>query len=236
MPHGRTTGLDKGAWGEDLPAATAEAWAELAAGFKAIADKHPKLEKANTAKHLGTLGTGNHFLEVCLDEADQVWFMLHSGSRGVGNAIGSYFIERAKEEMRRYFIDLPDQDLAYLPEETTNFDDYFEAVGWAQSFALRNREVMMRHAIDAARKVVPKPFEAHLEAVNCHHNYVRRENHFGENVLVTRKGAVRAAAGVMGIIPGSDGREILYRARQRGCGQFLLLLAWRGPRHVARRS
>lgn len=209
VPHGRTVGRDKrdkGAWGE-LPEATVEAWSALDEGFKRIVGKHPKLGKANTANHLGTLGTGNHFIEVCLDEEDRVWFMLHSGSRGVGNAIGSYFIERAKEEMRRYFINLPDQDLAYLPEGTEGFDDYVEAVEWAQHFALANREVMMRHAIDAARKVIAKPFEAHLEAVNCHHNYVARERHFGENVLVTRKGAVRAAEGVMGIIPGSMGAK-----------------------------
>jgi len=209
VPHGRTVGRDKrdkGAWGE-LPEATVEAWAALEGDFKRIVDKHPKLEKANTANHLGTLGTGNHFIEVCLDEEDRVWFMLHSGSRGVGNAIGSYFIERAKEEMRRYFINLPDQDLAYLPEGTEGFDDYVEAVEWAQHFAMANREVMMRHAIDAARKVIEKPFDAHLEAVNCHHNYVAREHHFGENVLVTRKGAVRAAEGVMGIIPGSMGAK-----------------------------
>jgi tRNA-splicing ligase RtcB len=209
VPHGRTVGkgaIDKGAW-DELPAATEAAWAELAPGFAKIVDKHPKLAKSNSVKHLGTLGTGNHFLEVCLDEADRVWLMLHSGSRGVGNAIGSYFIERAKEEMRRYFVNLPDQDLAYLPEGTEAFDDYFEAVEWAQTFALENREVMMRHAVDALRRSVTKPFDAHLEAVNCHHNYVAREHHFGEEVLVTRKGAVRASAGMMGIIPGSMGTK-----------------------------
>jgi len=209
VPHGRSVGkglTDKGAWSEP-PAETEAAWAELAPGFAKIVEKHPKLAKSNSVKHLGTLGTGNHFLEVCLDEADRVWLMLHSGSRGVGNAIGSYFIERAKEDMRRYFINLPDQDLAYLPEGTQGFDDYFEAVEWAQSFALKNREVMMRHAVEALRRIVTKPFDAHLEAVNCHHNYVARENHFGENVLVTRKGAVNARAGVMGIIPGSMGAK-----------------------------
>jgi tRNA-splicing ligase RtcB (3'-phosphate/5'-hydroxy nucleic acid ligase) len=209
VPHGRTVGRDKrdkGSWA-DLPEATVEAWSALDAGFRRIVDKHPKLEKANTANHLGTLGTGNHFIEVCLDEADRVWFMLHSGSRGVGNAIGSYFIERAKEEMRRWYVNLPDRDLAYLPEGSEGFDDYVEAVEWAQSFALANREVMMKHAIAAAREAMAVPFEAHLEAVNCHHNYVAREHHFGENVLVTRKGAVRAAEGAMGIIPGSMGAK-----------------------------
>jgi tRNA-splicing ligase RtcB (3'-phosphate/5'-hydroxy nucleic acid ligase) len=209
VPHGRSQGRskrDRGAW-EDLPSATDEAWKALAPGFKAIVDKHPKLAKANTANHLGTLGTGNHFLEVCLDQDSRVWLMLHSGSRGVGNAIGSYFIERAKEDMRTHFINLPDADLAYFPEGTPNFDDYWEAVDWAQRFAMQNRQVMMRHAIDALRTAIPKPFEAQLEAVNCHHNYVAREAHYGDDILVTRKGAVRAAEGVMGIIPGSMGAK-----------------------------
>ena len=216
VPHGRTTTRakrDKGAW-ENLPAATEDAWAGLLPGFKAIIGKHPKLAKANTANHLGTLGTGNHFLEVCLDQEDRVWLMLHSGSRGVGNAIGSYFIERAKDDMRRFFINLPDADLAYLPEGTPNFADYWEAVDWAQRFAMENRKVMMRHAVDAMRGAIPKPFDAHLEAVNCHHNYVAREMHFGEEVMVTRKGAVHAGEGVMGIIPGSMGaKSFIVRGR-----------------------
>jgi len=142
---------------------------------------------------------------VCLDETDSVWFMLHSGSRGVGNAIGSRFIELAKKDMRTWMINLPDQDLAYFPEGTQHFDDYVEAVEWAQNFARLNREVMMQNVVNAVRKVVPQPFETHVEAVNCHHNYVSRENHFGENILVTRKGAVRARKGELGIIPGSMG-------------------------------
>jgi tRNA-splicing ligase RtcB (3'-phosphate/5'-hydroxy nucleic acid ligase) len=209
VPHGRTVGRggrDKGSW-NDLPEATSEGWKILDQGFAAIMAKHPKLAKANTANHLGTLGTGNHFLEVCLDQENRVWFMLHSGSRGVGNAIGTYFIEKAKEDMRRWFINLPDADLAYFPEGTVHFNDYVEAVEWAQTFAMMNRQVMMQHAIDAARTAIAKPFDAHLEAVNCHHNYVAREHHFGENVFVTRKGAVRAAEGVMGIIPGSMGAK-----------------------------
>jgi tRNA-splicing ligase RtcB len=209
VPHGRTAtrgGRDKGAW-QNLPNAADEAWAALKPGFEAIVAKHPKLAKANTAVHLGTLGTGNHFLEVCLDQEDRLWLMLHSGSRGVGNAIGTYFINVAKEEMRRYFINLPDMDLAYLPEGTEHFEDYFHAVEWAQTFAMTNRQIMMGHAVEALRQLISKPFEAHLEAVNCHHNYVAREHHFGEDVLVTRKGAVRAAEGTMGIIPGSMGAK-----------------------------
>ena len=147
VPHGRTVGRgharDKGAWGE-LPAASAEAWRVLETGFKAIATKHPRIARANTANHLGTLGTGNHFLEVCLDQSNRVWVMLHSGSRGVGNQIGQHFIELAKEDMKRWYINLPDQDLAYFPEGTQHFDDYVEAVEWAQSFAMMNRQVIAR--------------------------------------------------------------------------------------------
>lgn len=209
VPHGRDVGRgkrDKGSWGAPPPDIVA-AWATLAERFKRITAKYPKLEKANTLVHLGTLGTGNHFIELCLDEEARVWVMLHSGSRGVGNAIGSYFIELAKEDARRWHLNLPDQDLAYFPEGTEHFDDYVEAVGWAQDYAALNRRMMMTNVIAALRQAIPKPFEAELEAVNCHHNYVTRENHFGENVLVTRKGAVRAATGVMGIIPGSMGAK-----------------------------
>nr|WP_269724686.1 RtcB family protein [Sphingomonas sp. PAMC 26617] len=146
-------------------------------------------------------------MEVCLDTEQRVWVMLHSGSRGVGNAIGTFFIELAKQDMRKWFVNLPDEDLAYFPEGTEHFDDYVEAVGWAQDYAALNRRMMMTNVIAAMRRVITKPFEAELEAINCHHNYVTRENHFGQNVLVTRKGAVRAAKGVMGIIPGSMGAK-----------------------------
>ena len=209
VPHGREVGRGKrdiGAWG-DPPPAIVEAWATLAERFGMLTSKYPKLEKANSLIHLGTLGTGNHFIELCLDEDARVWVMLHSGSRGIGNAIGSFFIDLAKQDMRRWFINLPDEDLAYFPEGTAHFDDYVEAVGWAQDFAALNRRVMMTNIVRALRAEIAKPFEAELEAVNCHHNYVARERHFGENVLVTRKGAVRAAEGVMGIIPGSMGAK-----------------------------
>ncbi len=207
VPHGRSVSRrkrDKGAWGEP-PARSAKAWVGLDEDFKRITDRYPKLERSNSIVHLGTLGTGNHFIEVCLDQEDRVWFMLHSGSRGVGNAIGRTFIELAKADMRRWFINLPHQDLSYFPEGTEHFDDYVFAVEWAQRFALINRQVMMANVVAAAREVLPKPFKAEVEAVDCHHNYVTRENHYGENVLVTRKGAVRARKGDLGIIPGSMG-------------------------------
>jgi tRNA-splicing ligase RtcB len=209
VPHGRSVGRgkrDKGSWGEP-PRVVVDAWASLATRFGNIVAKHPRLRNTNNLMHLGTLGTGNHFIELCLDEEQRVWVMLHSGSRGVGNAIGTFFIELAKQDMRKWHINLPDQDLAYFPEGTDHFDDYVEAVEWAQDFAKLNRQVMMAHVIDALRGQIAKPFDAECEAVNCHHNYVTREHHFGENVLVTRKGAVRAAKGVMGIIPGSMGAK-----------------------------
>ncbi len=209
VPHGRSAtrgGRDKGAW-NSAPDMAVNGWSDLADDFKLITDKYPKLEKTNNLSHLGTLGTGNHFVEVCLDEEDRVWFMLHSGSRGVGNAIGSLFIELAKEDMRRWMINLPDKDLAYLPEGSEHFGDYVFAVDWAQRFARTNRAIMMAHVVDAARKVIAKPFEASAEAVNCHHNYVNREVHYGKEVLVTRKGAVSARKGELGIIPGSMGAK-----------------------------
>lgn len=207
VPHGKTFGKrDTGAWGE-APAAVDAAWRGLAGSFKHISDKYPKLERTNNRLHLGTLGTGNHFIEVCLDEEERVWFMLHSGSRGVGNAIGSLFIELARADMQQHIANLPDRDLAYFTEGSRHFDDYVEAVGWAQDFARRNRLLMMESVIAAARRIIARPFVADVEAVNCHHNYVQRETHFGREVLVTRKGAVAAHKGQLGIIPGSMGAK-----------------------------
>ena len=215
VPHGRTDNggkNDRGAWGEGGPGLTGD----LAGGLASIVAKQPKLDRAaqRAPAHAGTLGTGNHFIEVCLDEADRVWVMLHSGSRGIGNAIGSRFIELAKAEMRRWFVNLPDQDLAYLPEGSQHFDDYVEAVGWAQDYARANRELMMLAAVTAIKTSLSREFEAGVVAVNCHHNYVSREHHFGENVFVTRKGAVRARDGDLGIIPGSMGaKSFIVRGR-----------------------
>lgn len=160
------------------------------------------LERASA--QLGTLGSGNHFIEVCLDEAQRIWIMLHSGSRGTGNIVGRQFIEQAKVLMEKYFITLPDKDLAYFPANTQDFEDYIAAVGWCQDYALENRKVMMELVVASMRQRLPA-FELTSEAINCHHNYVERENHYGRNVYVTRKGAIRARDGDMGIIPGSMG-------------------------------
>jgi tRNA-splicing ligase RtcB len=206
VPHGRTDNGgrgDRGAW-HNVPEAQALAWSTMAAEYDAIIEKHPRAKAFNTANHLGSLGTGNHFIEVCLDESDALWVMLHSGSRGVGNRFGSYFIELAKADMRKWFINLPDADLGYFPEGTDHFDDYWAAVSWAQRYARVNRELMMAAVLHAIAPCLPA-FAVTEEAVNCHHNYVSREAHFGANVLVTRKGAVRARVGDLGIIPGSMG-------------------------------
>ena len=216
VPHGLNFRVrDKGSWG-NTPSNVDKAWLELQPEFEAICAKHPCLKNTNNHKHLGTLGTGNHFIEVCLDESQNVWFMLHSGSRGVGNRIGTHFIELAKKDMARFYINLPDQDLAYFPEGTEHFNDYVQAVHWAQEFARKNRELMMHNVVAAIQALSPKPFTADVEAVNCHHNYVQREHHFGHNVLVTRKGAVAAWPGQMGIIPGSMGAKSFI---VRGKGQ-----------------
>lgn len=212
VPHGRTDNggpNDQGAWSERQYMNKA-----MADELTAIVAKHPKLERASgrAAQHIGTLGTGNHFVEVCLDEEDHVWAMLHSGSRGIGNAIGTYFIEKAKEDMRRWFIQLPDVDLAYIPEGSELFSEYLNAVHWAQDFALANRQRMMAVTLKALGTIRPGLIEE--IAVNCHHNYVARENHFNANVLVTRKGAVRARMGDLGIIPGSMGtRSYIVRGK-----------------------
>jgi tRNA-splicing ligase RtcB len=222
IPHGRTDEggtNDRGAWGDDTAALMAVKINH--GGLTKILGKHPKLAQnwnvLRAARHAGTLGTGNHFIEVCLDVGGRVWIMLHSGSRGIGNAIGRYFIERAKMHMRQYFINLPDMDLSYLPEQEQDFADYVEAVGWAQDYAMKNRQIMMNLALGALGDSVPgstPEFGADIMAVNCHHNYVAKEHHFGKNVWVTRKGAVRAREGDLGIIPGSMGaRSFIVRGK-----------------------
>lgn len=168
------------------------------------------------ARQIGSLGSGNHFIEICVDEADQVWVMLHSGSRGIGNMIGRHFIEKAKRNMEKFFISLPDADLAYFPEDTEDFNDYVAAVKWAQDYALENRRVMMQAVLNAIDDALPSVMvRVTDEAVSCHHNYVERENHFGRNLWVTRKGAVRAREGDLGIIPGSMGQKS-YIVRGKG--------------------
>lgn len=192
-------------------------------GFLNLKAKHERKDKKfadilnpdKVAGQLGTLGSGNHFIELCVDENQDVWVMLHSGSRGIGNMIGTYFIEKAKKRMEMHFIHLPDGDLAYIPEDTDDFNDYVEAVQWAQNYALENRRQMMSVVIAAIKRHILKEFTITQEAINCHHNYVERENHFGKNLWVTRKGAIRAREGDLGIIPGSMGQRS-YIVRGKG--------------------
>lgn len=214
VPHGRSVGRnkrDKGAWG-NIPDDVAQAWAALAPDFELLKSEHKVLKNTNNVQHLGTLGTGNHFIELCLDEEQRVWVMLHSGSRGVGNRIGTHFIEKAKKDMERWFIQLPDQNLAYFPEGSDHFNQYVTAVAWAQAYAKVNRQIMMQRTLTAIENVLKRPLIARVQAVNCHHNYISQEHHYNKDVWVTRKGAVSAKEGEMGIIPGSMGaRSFIVR-------------------------
>ena len=185
----------------------------LARGLDAILDRHPGIGKMQKQRpydvwirQLASLGGGNHFIELCLDENDAVWIMLHSGSRGIGNVIGRYFIALARRDMQNQLGSLPDKDLAYFTEGAQHFDDYVDAVGWAQDYAMTNRREMMRLILAAITRYLPA-FSITKEAINCHHNYVAQENHFDANVYVTRKGAIRAGEGELGIIPGSMGAK-----------------------------
>lgn len=188
---------------------------ELATRLKQLMVKHPRLENNQAQRQIGTLGSGNHFIEICLDQNDDVWVMLHSGSRGIGNLIGRYFIEKAKRRMESLDIVLPDTNLAYLPDDSDDFKDYVEAVQWAQDYAFENRRVMMDRTIAAMRRHIKTPFQITQEAINCHHNYVEQEEHFGQQLWVTRKGAIRAREGDLGVIPGSMGQRS-YIVRGKG--------------------
>jgi tRNA-splicing ligase RtcB (3'-phosphate/5'-hydroxy nucleic acid ligase) len=218
IPHGRTDdggANDRGAWGQRAPEAIGKRWDEwLNDGFDRHVAPHIKRAKAERAvSQLGTLGTGNHFVEVCIDESDRVWLMLHSGSRGIGNQIASHFIAVAKRRADEQGTVLPNRDLAWLDEGTPEFGDYVAALDWAQRYARTNRDLMLGQALYAMRVTLPA-FDVTDEAVNCHHNYVNREQHFGRDVWLTRKGAVSARAGELGIIPGSMGtKSFIVRGR-----------------------
>jgi tRNA-splicing ligase RtcB len=239
VPHGRTKNGgfgDVGAW-DETDEGVELAWkAECnPERFQKIIDKHPKINQSNSIRHLGTLGTGNHFIEVCLDESNNVWVMLHSGSRGVGNRIGSYFISLAKEDMRKHFINLPDVNLSYLSEGTEYFDDYVEAVGWAQNFAKVNRWLMMNRVLKAMEDTTRIHCYGKESVIDCHHNYVKQEEHFGETVYVTRKGAVRAREGDLGIIPGSMGARS-YIVEGKGNADSFMSCSHGAGRRMSRRQ
>ena len=211
VPHGRSDRGGKndiGSWRDRIPPEVEKRWnRELKKDFENICKKHPRIRKSNHVNHLSSLGGGNHFIEICLDLENAVWIMLHSGSRGVGNRIGNYFISLAKAEMRKHFINLPDKDLAYIQENSLYFEDYFQALLWAQKYARINREIMMERIIKSVRDSVKTPFKIVDKAINCHHNYVTKEIHYNQDFWVTRKGAVKADKGDLGIIPGSMGAK-----------------------------
>ena len=222
----------------DGPVADGGVLKALQPGLERIVERHPKAGalardvRAKWPRQLGTLGGGNHFIEVCLDESDRVWVMLHSGSRGTGNALGRYFIGLAKRDMERHLARLPAKDLAYLEEGSAHFADYVDAVRWAQRYALENRRLMMARIVAALRTELP-PFRVDGTAVECHHNYVAEEEHFGEAVYVTRKGAIRAGRGDLGIIPGSMGARS-YIVRGKGSKEALDSCAHGAGRRMSR--
>ena len=215
-----------------------DACAPLARRLESIVRKHPKIaamqrEHAKKwVRQMGSLGGGNHFIEVCLDESGRVWVMLHSGSRGAGNCIGRYFIAQAREAMQKRDVHLPDRDLAWFDEGTRRFDDYVEAVGWAQDYATANRREMMKLILHALWRELPS-FETTNEAINCHHNYVEREEHFGQSVYLTRKGAISAREGELGIIPGSMGARS-YIVRGKGNPESFCSCAHGAGRRMSR--
>ena len=182
----------------------------IASGIDTIFAKHPSLLKMlkkpqeTWVTQMGTLGSGNHFIELCIDENKDVWVMLHSGSRGVGNAIGRYFISLAKKDMQGHMHNMPNKDLCYFSEGNQHMDDYIDAVEWAQYYAKVNRQEMMNLVLRSIKDYLPD-FTITKEAINCHHNYVQREHHYGKDVFLTRKGAISAREGELGIIPGSMG-------------------------------
>lgn len=239
IPHGRTDhggNNDKGSWGWDSPKIIGSYWGQIESNLDKLIERHPKIDKRNARRQLSSLGTGNHFISICTSDKDSnVWVMLHSGSRGIGNQIGSYFIELAKQDMRKYFINLPDENLAYIPEGTEYFDDYIEGMEWAKRYAELNRELMLRFTVEALYKAlnINQTYDeiSFPYLVRCNHNFTALENHFGQNVWVTRKGAVRARVGDMAIIPGcmgglsfivtGKGNPESFMSCSHGCGRVM---------------
>ena len=186
--------------------------------MRELGDFVAKVDAKNAAKQIGSLGGGNHFIEICFDENNDVWLMLHSGSRNVGNVLAKYHIEKAKGLMKQYFINLPDPDLAYFTQQTKEFDDYMHDLNWAQKYAKYNRQEMLNRCLAIIIKkfnINKSPMMLMKDMVDCHHNYTAKENHYGKNIWVTRKGAVKASLGTLGIIPGSMGTKS-YIVRGKG--------------------
>lgn len=242
IPVGRTNNGqkgDRGAWGEP-PEDVMTVWTErLRTGYEAMVAKYPAMAHQFVTNHLGTLGTGNHFIEVCIEQAasvdPRVWLMLHSGSRGVGNKIGTGFTKLAQTECKRWHVDLPDPELAFLPRGTDLFRDYLMYANWAQGYAWQSREIMFARLLDGVRQIQPDAQITYDELVHCSHNYVAEERHFGKAALLTRKGAVNAARGVMGIIPGSMGTRS-YITRGLGSPESLMTSSHGAGRVMSRNA
>jgi tRNA-splicing ligase RtcB (3'-phosphate/5'-hydroxy nucleic acid ligase) len=184
--------------------------AALAARFAALTILPRLGDKATGSRHwrqVGSLGGGNHFIELCVDERERVWIMLHSGSRGIGNKIGEIAIGMAREQALRAELNLPDRDLAWLTEGTPEFEEYISALRWAQDYAALNRDTMLHLVLRDMRRFFGDKFSITAEVINCHHNYASIEAHLGSSMWITRKGAVSARLGEMGIIPGSMGAK-----------------------------
>lgn len=200
----RSIPLSAGHSNRELTATAAKRADELTELAGDRIDFYNSLTRTNWTLQLGTLGSGNHFIEVTLDETDTVWLFLHSGSRGIGNTIAMHHIKVSQDLMKKYFIELPDLDLAYLVENTPEFDLYIRDLNWAQHFALLNREEMMDRIINDFEHWISSKVDEQ-ERINCHHNFTQRENHMGQNVWLSRKGAIQADTGRPGLIPGSMG-------------------------------
>ena len=206
-------------------------------GFTAPHTELTDKQQHTAVRQMGSLGSGNHFVEVCLDPDGNVWVVLHSGSRGIGNQLAQRHIEVAKELMREYFIELEDPNLAYLVQGTTEFEDYWADLQWAQEYAAKNRETMLFAVLEVVEQFMgmrhgyPTTALQFDEPINCHHNYTALENHRGKNIYVTRKGAIRARVGDLGIIPGSMGtssfiveglgNEASYTSAPHGAGRTM---------------
>lgn len=200
-----------------IPDIVMDAWDnKLADGYlNVLEDNHKELSRARTIEHLGTLGTGNHFIELSSDENHDVWIVIHSGSRGIGARIGGYFIKTAQELCKRWLVNLPDKNLAFFPKGEQKFKEYWYALQWAQKYAWTNRELMMELTMQAIQRTLGDNLIMAVDKVHCHHNYAQYENHFGKNIIVTRKGAVRARKSDRGIIPGSMGeRSFIVRGKE----------------------
>jgi tRNA-splicing ligase RtcB len=206
---------------QEIPMEVGLRWESMLTPFWLGLEK--KLKKAHRpvkqspVQQLGTMGGGNHFIELSLDENDEAWLVLHSGSRGVGNRIGQYYIKLAQEQCKIWGVKLPNRDLAYFPEGTPFYDEYLQAMEWAQNYAYWNRR-LMQDAVRNALYSLGGPWDYEVtegeREIHCHHNYIATENHFGQNILVTRKGAVRAREGDMGIIPSSmKGSTFIVRGK-----------------------